>query len=601
MKYKKTSHRICCILAVMVMIMVLNVPSSVMAAETSGTCGSGLTWTLADGVLTITGSGHMEDYKEPEQIPWYEYRAQITSIIVEDGVTSIGNVAFYGCENVFSVTLPETVEDIGGWAFAGCSSLYVIQLNEGLQSIGESAFECCEALTGMTLPQTLRSIGDRAFYRCYGLLSITIPSSVTYMGVSVFAYCRGLRMATIEAQLTEVPAWTFYGCDALVGVSLPATVTSVGEYAFFDCENLDTAYYQGAFENKDQIQTDIQNGLPDFDNVQAQPAYGAGDSYQNVQAESDQNTDTLVRTEISQGEGSVVSVVTTVVQSAQTENPVTESESIQIEAIVSQTSGWTELMDQLDAAVRRVENPDITVSVLLTGDVITGETINRLAGRNIVITIRTTQGAVWTLNGKDLTQVDSTKEYALTYHLTGNTSPTAQQKELFGDAVNYRLIFDATIDFAVTVSIPVEAAYAREYASLWVSSGSGLERVQMVVMDNGGAAEFHLGNTDAETEYLIAIGDLGIETVQEEAIIPSALYDEYGGLTDASGTKYVITGSKSSWGISFGQVNLILVAVMAGMILIVGVVIGVMNRRKTLQVRLERERELAALQDQLEV
>ena len=104
------------------------------AAETvdSGTCGSNLTWELdGRGILTITGTGDMHDYHYYySNAPWYTHREQITSVILEEGVTTIGKYAFYNCDSLVSVTIPDSVTSIGWSAFRGCSSLTDVYITD---------------------------------------------------------------------------------------------------------------------------------------------------------------------------------------------------------------------------------------------------------------------------------------------------------------------------------------------------------------------------------------------------------------------------------------------------------------------------------------
>ena len=86
----------------------------------SGTCGDGLTWTLADGVLTISGKGAMDDYRR-NTMPWYENRNDVVSVVIEYGVTRIGEQAFSGCK-LTSVSIPNSMVEIGAYAFILSSS-----------------------------------------------------------------------------------------------------------------------------------------------------------------------------------------------------------------------------------------------------------------------------------------------------------------------------------------------------------------------------------------------------------------------------------------------------------------------------------------------
>ena len=130
----------------------------------SGTCGENLTWELGgDGTLRISGKGEMADYTYDDKAPWDTYRRQVTAIVLEDGVTSIGDYAFYFCSSATAVTIPDSVT-----------------------SIGKSAFSGCDDLTSVTIPEGVTSIAGYAFSRCYDLINVTIPYSVTSIGDSAF-------------------------------------------------------------------------------------------------------------------------------------------------------------------------------------------------------------------------------------------------------------------------------------------------------------------------------------------------------------------------------------------------------------------------------
>ena len=123
-------------------------------AETNGTVGN-LSWVLNDdGILTISGTGPMiNEYTEESR--WYS-DSNLVEVIIEDGVTSVGNYAFEACPNLSSVVLPDTVTTIGEGAFSQCTKLTDITLPAGLTQIGNYAFYRCAELTEITLPDNLR-------------------------------------------------------------------------------------------------------------------------------------------------------------------------------------------------------------------------------------------------------------------------------------------------------------------------------------------------------------------------------------------------------------------------------------------------------------
>ena len=148
---------------------------------TSGDC----TVTLSNGTLTVSGNGTMDDYPNLDQ-PWKNNKGDITSVVVESGVTSVGMFAFYFCSAITSVTLPEGLTAIGPNAFSNCSSLQLITIPSTVTSIGGGAFHSCSAITSITLPEGLTAIEPMTFSSCSSLTSVTIPSTVTSIGDYAF-------------------------------------------------------------------------------------------------------------------------------------------------------------------------------------------------------------------------------------------------------------------------------------------------------------------------------------------------------------------------------------------------------------------------------
>lgn len=151
----------------------------------SGKCGTisnseindNLAWSLdlETGVLRIAGSGQMGNFNSgtiPVAVPWANYTSDICSVIIGEGITSIGNYAFVNCENLTNVSIPEGIESIGASAFTRCLSLESIDLPDGLTSIGTLAFSNCPLLTVISIPGSIQSIGGTIFQYCYALTYI---------------------------------------------------------------------------------------------------------------------------------------------------------------------------------------------------------------------------------------------------------------------------------------------------------------------------------------------------------------------------------------------------------------------------------------------
>ncbi|MBQ7059484.1 MAG: leucine-rich repeat protein, partial [Firmicutes bacterium] len=194
--------------------------------EGSGQCGSNLFWTLdANGVLTITGSGAMYDYEEYDHSPttahpWAD--EAVRQVILPEGLTTIGVLAFSRCSQLTSIVLPSTVQRIEDAAFEFCSGLETVQLNEGLQFMGQVVF-----------------------WNCSSLREITIPESMTYVAPGAFEDCSALEEVHLPSTLTAINLRAFQGCSELKEIIIPQNVEVLAPYAFNNCTSLDTVYFEG--------------------------------------------------------------------------------------------------------------------------------------------------------------------------------------------------------------------------------------------------------------------------------------------------------------------------------------------------------------------
>ncbi len=198
-------------------------------------CGNSVHWRLDGTVLTILGNGEMYDYSIENPSPWGK---DITSVIIQDGVTSVGNYAFYGCSSLTSVTIPDSVTSIGRYAFGSCTSLTSVTIPDSVSSIGEYAFYNCSSLTSVDIPDRVTSIGDFTFRGCTSLTSVTIPDGVTEIGEYAFYYCSSLTSVDIPDSVTSIDYNTFYNCTSLTSVTIPESVTEIGGWAFSRCTSL---------------------------------------------------------------------------------------------------------------------------------------------------------------------------------------------------------------------------------------------------------------------------------------------------------------------------------------------------------------------------
>ena len=206
-------------------------------------CGDNLYWAYTDGTLTITGTGAMYNYDFMDNLaPWNSVSNNIKNIVLPEGLTSIGEWAFYLCASVTSISIPEGVSSIGVRAFCNCSSLTSISIPNSVTSIGERAFYNCYNLASVTLSTNLSKIDKYLFGQCRTLIAITIPNNVTAIENGAFSGCSSLTSITIPNSVTCIGDYAFRNCSALLSVVIGSSVANLGSFAFGECRNLQDIY-----------------------------------------------------------------------------------------------------------------------------------------------------------------------------------------------------------------------------------------------------------------------------------------------------------------------------------------------------------------------
>ena len=255
---------------------VLLLASITAKADENGSCGENLNYRYdeANKTLIVSGNGAMYDYVLPSSwgnhTPWDSYKDQVEHIVIESGVTTIGNAAFYRFENLKTVEIPASVISIGSEAFHYCYDLTSLTIPQSIEIIGVHAFEGCSALTSIvveegntnydsrnhcnaliqtetntllwgcmntTFPDGIESIGARAFYGC-AIESAILPNSVQSIDNEAFRGCACLKAVTFGDCITSIGASVFEDCKELTTLLLPNSITFINGAAFKNCTKL---------------------------------------------------------------------------------------------------------------------------------------------------------------------------------------------------------------------------------------------------------------------------------------------------------------------------------------------------------------------------
>ena len=226
------------VLALSMICALVPIMASAETTATSGTCGENVTWTLSDdGTLTISGTGDMEDYSYGNYSP-FERNQSIKTVVIENGVTSIGNMMFYYTTSLKSVTIPDSVTSIGNTAFAYCWGLKGITIPDSVKSIGSLAFYDCNDLTNIIISNSVTDIGETAFRNCKKLTDIKLSNSLTSIPKDMFVQCYALTNVTIPNSVTSIGEQAFEYCNSLASIIIPKGVESIGSRAFTGCSSL---------------------------------------------------------------------------------------------------------------------------------------------------------------------------------------------------------------------------------------------------------------------------------------------------------------------------------------------------------------------------
>lgn len=257
------------ILALSMMLTILPV-NAITALAANDSCGANLTYELTQNTddpdtytLTIRGEGAMYDYSS-STVPWNAQKSKITSVVIGDEVTSIGDYAFEDCSALKKLDIPQSVTEIGSKAFRGCSALTSLALPQTVNRIGNTAFQGCSNLETINIPSGVKLIEKDTFHGCEKLKDVTIPAGVTFIGNNAFEACKTFRNIKIPEGVNTIGTYAFEGCTQLETVGIPSTATNIRNFAFRNCPKLKSFVFPSGTT---QIQPSVLRGCKNLESV----------------------------------------------------------------------------------------------------------------------------------------------------------------------------------------------------------------------------------------------------------------------------------------------------------------------------------------------
>ena len=230
------------LIAICLLTMLLT--ASVFAAENQRGDWGSLVWQYdaKTATLTISGQGDMKQGSAVDDYPWHFLSEEIHHVVIEEGVTSLGDYCFRSYRELETADIASTVTYVGEEVFAVCDAMVEVSLKEGLTNIGAGMFLYCGGLERLEIPCTVTEIGDNAFNGT-ALTALELPPDLVSIGSQAF-WANKFETIALPDGLVTIGDCAFYDCWELREITIPASVAEIGEDAFYGCELLRGIYVE---------------------------------------------------------------------------------------------------------------------------------------------------------------------------------------------------------------------------------------------------------------------------------------------------------------------------------------------------------------------
>ena len=234
--------------------------------------GNSLLW-FQENVFAGCDSIETIEYHSTLQMPWFQGKEKLKTLVVGDEVEYIDNCSFDGCISLTNVTIGNSVSSIKTAAFRNCENMKNIELPNSLKEIGYFAFEGCKSLENIVIPNSVIKTYGGVFEDCENLLSVKLSNSIEIISETMFFGCKKLKEVIIPIGIKTIERSAFDQCESIETMTLPNTLININDNAFYGCYNLKTvisynptppSIYDSTFDNYETKKLFVPKGSEDL-------------------------------------------------------------------------------------------------------------------------------------------------------------------------------------------------------------------------------------------------------------------------------------------------------------------------------------------------